>query len=212
MISQFLSNNPFIPSINSQLKTHDKLIENQNKSNIFIQKTIIPSKDEQQQQQQAEISKTYSVTNNKQSIKVTSHVLTRRSPEGYKNLRAKTIRVGKIRWPPPINTDETDHANQQRRLLVQRRIKEEIHGNEQIAKDHISNDKKPLLSDYDDDTSTNEMIVRNKKSFGLMLDKESYQLRKNLFEHLNKSSFVGMNNLFYLINDYPLMSIRITTV
>ncbi|CAF3339033.1 unnamed protein product [Rotaria socialis] len=193
MISQFLSNNPFIPPINSQLKTQGRLIENQNKSNMFMQKTIISTKDEQQQQQ-AEISKTYSVTNNKQSIKVTSHVLTRRSPEGYKNLRAKTIRVGKIRWPPPINTDETDHANQQRRLLIQRRIKEEIHGNEQIAKDHISNDKKSLLSDYDDDTSANEMIFRNKKSFGLMLDKESYQLRKNLFEHLNKSSFVDLTH------------------
>ena len=75
-------------------------------------------------------------------------MLTRRSPESQKNLRAKTVRIGKIRWPPPLDPDDVDNANQQRsdhrissiftgkrpcrvcrRMLVQRRIQEEIHGN-----------------------------------------------------------------------------------
>lgn len=50
----------------------------------------------------------------KTQIKVPSHVLTRRSPEFQKNLRAKTVRIGKIRWPPPLNPEDVDSANQQR--------------------------------------------------------------------------------------------------
>ncbi|CAF5071284.1 unnamed protein product, partial [Rotaria magnacalcarata] len=69
------------------------------------------------------------------SIKVTSNVITRRSPESQKYLRAKTVRIGKIRWPPPLNAEELDNANQQRRMLVQRRIQEEIHGNKTIQKE-----------------------------------------------------------------------------
>ncbi|CAF4378119.1 unnamed protein product, partial [Adineta steineri] len=75
--------------------------------------------------------------NNKHAIKVPSHIFTRRSPEIHKNLRAKTVRIGKIRWPPPLNPEETDNANQQRRMLVQRRIQEEIHGNKTIIKNEI---------------------------------------------------------------------------
>lgn len=41
----------------------------------------------------------------------------RRSPEVQKNLRAKTVRIGKIRWPPPLNPDEADNASQQRFVL-----------------------------------------------------------------------------------------------
>jgi SUMO ligase MMS21 Smc5/6 complex component len=52
------------------------------------------------------------------SIKVPSHVFTRRSPETQKNQRAKTVRIGKIRWPPPINSDEVDTANQQRYVVI----------------------------------------------------------------------------------------------
>ena len=40
----------------------------------------------------------------------------RRSPESQKNLRAKTVRIGKIRWPPPLNSEDADNANQQRLL------------------------------------------------------------------------------------------------
>ena len=47
-------------------------------------------------------------------IKVPSHIFTRRSPDVQKNLRAKTVRIGKIRWPPPLNAEEADDANQQR--------------------------------------------------------------------------------------------------
>ncbi|MFX8641157.1 hypothetical protein ABTM21_20070, partial [Acinetobacter baumannii] len=36
------------------------------------------------------------------------------SPEFQKHLRAKTVRIGKIRWPPPLNAEEIDSANQQR--------------------------------------------------------------------------------------------------
>lgn len=50
----------------------------------------------------------------KTQIKVPSHILTRRSPEFQKNLRAKTVRIGKIRWPPPLNPEDVDNANQQR--------------------------------------------------------------------------------------------------
>lgn len=53
-------------------------------------------------------------TSNRTTVKVPSHVLTRRSPDSHKNLRAKTVRIGKIRWPPPLNAEEVDNANQQR--------------------------------------------------------------------------------------------------
>jgi len=84
---------------------------------------------------------------NRHPIKVPSHIFTRRSPEVQKHLRAKTVRIGKIRWPPPLNPEDVDNANQQRldflqshiehnlifrRMLVQRRIQEEIHGNKSI--------------------------------------------------------------------------------
>ena len=61
------------------------------------------------------------------------------------------MRIGKIRWPPPLDPDDVDNANQQRsahrlssiftgkgacrvcrRMLVQRRIQEEIHGNKKV--------------------------------------------------------------------------------
>lgn len=47
-------------------------------------------------------------------IKVPSNIFTRRSPEAQKYLRAKTVRIGKIRWPPPLDPEEVDNANQQR--------------------------------------------------------------------------------------------------
>ena len=40
--------------------------------------------------------------------------------------RAKTVRIGKVRWPPPLNTNETFESELQRRLEIQRRIHEEI--------------------------------------------------------------------------------------
>jgi hypothetical protein len=51
---------------------------------------------------------------NRHPVKVPSHIFTRRSPDAHKNLRAKTVRIGKIRWPPPLNPEEVDSANQQR--------------------------------------------------------------------------------------------------
>jgi len=87
-------------------------------------------------------------SHNRHPIKVPSHIFTRRSPDAQKHLRAKTVRIGKIRWPPPLNPEDVDNANQQRldfssksnisnklifrRMLVQRRIQEEIHGNKTI--------------------------------------------------------------------------------
>jgi hypothetical protein len=86
-------------------------------------------------------------SHNRHPIKVPSHIFTRRSPDVQKHLRAKTVRIGKIRWPPPLNPEDVDNANQQRldflqsnisnklifrRMLVQRRIQEEIHGNKTI--------------------------------------------------------------------------------
>ena len=92
-------------------------------------------------------------TSSRIPVKVPSHVFTRRSPDSHKNLRAKTVRIGKIRWPPPLNPEEVDSANQERfasllsnkkprhnsisrRMLVQRRIQEEIHGSKVIQNGH----------------------------------------------------------------------------
>jgi hypothetical protein len=88
---------------------------------------------------------------NREHTKVPSHKLTRFSPEAYKNVRAKTVRIGKIYWPPPLDSEETGNSNQQRsfspyfsihitnyfsffsrKILVQRLTQEEIHGNEQL--------------------------------------------------------------------------------
>lgn len=40
--------------------------------------------------------------------------------------RAKTVRIGKVRWPPPLNESETFENELQRRLALQRKIQEEI--------------------------------------------------------------------------------------
>jgi hypothetical protein len=58
-------------------------------------------------------TKEHTITN-RHHVKVPSHIFTRRSPECHKNLRAKTVRIGKIRWPPPLNPEEVDSAIQQR--------------------------------------------------------------------------------------------------
>ena len=55
-----------------------------------------------------------SSTINHNLVKVPSHIYTRRSPDSQKNLRAKTVRIGKIRWPPPLNPEDTDNGNQHR--------------------------------------------------------------------------------------------------
>ena len=55
-----------------------------------------------------------SSTINRNLVKVPSHIYTRRSPDSQKNLRAKTVRIGKIRWPPPLNPEDTDNGNQHR--------------------------------------------------------------------------------------------------
>ena len=67
------------------------------------------SPNEHQQQRQRENS-----TPTRHPVKVPSHIFTRRSPDSHKNLRAKTVRIGKIRWPPPLNPEEVDNAIQQR--------------------------------------------------------------------------------------------------
>ncbi|CAF3546374.1 unnamed protein product [Rotaria sordida] len=200
MISQFISNNPIISLTNIQTIIEKNIIEKEliqpnncieNFSTMsFID--LMPTKDDPHQLQ---ISKNNPIINNKQQyIKISSHILTRRSPEAYKNLRAKTVRIGKVRWPPPLSSDEIDHANQQRRLLVQRRIQEEIHGNatviEKLAieQDHVPLEKKILLSNNDNNLSINDIVVCNQKPLTLILDKENYRLRRNLFEHVDKSS------------------------
>ncbi|CAF3789726.1 unnamed protein product [Rotaria sordida] len=208
MISQFISNNPIISLTNIQTIIEKNIIEKEliqpnNCIENFSKMSFIdlmPTKDDPHQLQ---ISKNNPIINNKQQyIKISSHILTRRSPEAYKNLRAKTVRIGKVRWPPPLNSDEIDHANQQRRLLVQRRIQEEIHGNaiviEKLAieQDHVPLEKKILLSNNDNNLSINDIVVCNQKPLTLILDKENYRLRRNLFEHVDKSSsssssFVG---------------------
>lgn len=40
--------------------------------------------------------------------------------------RAKTVRIGKVRWPPPLKESETFESELQRRLELQKRIQEEI--------------------------------------------------------------------------------------
>ena len=40
--------------------------------------------------------------------------------------RAKTVRIGKVRWPPPLRESETFENELQRRLELQRKIHEEI--------------------------------------------------------------------------------------
>ncbi|CAF1023237.1 unnamed protein product [Rotaria sordida] len=106
------------------------------KPNICVERLSMSQLDSKSsrnnQTQKQSISKENSTTNNKSPVKVSSHIFTRRSPESQKNLRAKTVRIGKIRWPPPLNPEESDNANHQRRMLVQRRIQEEINGGKTI--------------------------------------------------------------------------------
>lgn len=61
--------------------------------------------------------KTCLIFTRQQYIKVPSHIYTRRSPDALKNLRAKTVRIGKIRWPP-FNSAEIDNAAQQRSFFL----------------------------------------------------------------------------------------------
>ncbi|CAF4602738.1 unnamed protein product [Rotaria sp. Silwood1] len=128
------------------------------KTNIRVERLsmsqldVISSRNDKTQKQF--ISKENSTANNKSPVKISSHIFIRRSPESQKNLRAKTVRIGKIRWPPPLNAEELDSANQQRRMLVQRRIQEEIHGNKTIQNEmhqksiiNISNEHATTLPD-----------------------------------------------------------------
>ncbi|CAF2391956.1 unnamed protein product [Rotaria sp. Silwood2] len=128
------------------------------KPNISVQRLSMSQLDlmssRNDQTQKKSISKENLTTNNKSPVKVPSHVFTRRSPEAQKNLRAKTVRIGKIRWPPPLNSEELDNANQQRRILVQRRIQEEIHGNKTMPNEthqksiiNISNEHASISQD-----------------------------------------------------------------
>ena len=57
--------------------------------------------------------------NQKQSIKIPPHAVTRHSPAAYKHLRAKTVRIGNIRWPPPLNTDTTISDNGEKKSVRQ---------------------------------------------------------------------------------------------
>ncbi|CAF1426007.1 unnamed protein product [Adineta ricciae] len=159
-ISQLVSSNPILSSKKTPTIIEENEIEPPSipsspvlsKPNLCVERLSISQLDTQFQQG----SKDYPVTNNhKHAIKVPSHILTRRSPEFQKNLRAKTVRIGKIRWPPPLNAEEIDSANQHRRLLVQRRIQEEIHGAKPTPSepDHTNNfnninhDPPPILPD-----------------------------------------------------------------
>ncbi|CAF1240131.1 unnamed protein product [Adineta ricciae] len=159
-ISQLVSSNPILSSKKTPTIIEENEIEPTSmpsspvlsKPNLCVERLSISQLDTQFQQG----SKDYPVTNNhKHAIKVPSHILTRRSPEFQKNLRAKTVRIGKIRWPPPLNAEEIDSANQHRRLLVQRRIQEEIHGAKPTPSEpdqtnnfnNINHDPPPILPD-----------------------------------------------------------------
>jgi len=82
------------------------------KPKICVERLSMPQVDVKSSHQE-QIIKEQSITN-KHPIKVPSHIFTRRSPDSQKHLRAKTVRIGKIRWPPPLNPEELDNANQQR--------------------------------------------------------------------------------------------------
>ncbi|CAF0977130.1 unnamed protein product [Adineta steineri] len=133
------------------------------KSNVYLERLVIsqiglvPTK---RDRKPFEITK-----NHEQHVKKPSNVVTQRPSEVYKNQRAKTIRVGKICWPPPLYSEETENINQQKQILVQRRIQDEIHTNEQLS------------------TIQDENIVHDQKS---MLGKENFQ------QHDNQSSFVDL--------------------
>ncbi|CAM4880089.1 unnamed protein product [Rotaria socialis] len=147
-ISQIISPNQLNTSKQTPTIIEENEVETQSnpspiapkKANIQVERLsmsqldLVSTRNDQSKKQS--VSKENSVaSNNRLAIKVTSNVITRRSPESQKYLRAKTVRIGKIRWPPPLNAEELDNANQQRRMLVQRRIQEEIHGNKTIQKE-----------------------------------------------------------------------------
>lgn len=159
VVSQLAASNP----MNVPKKTPIIAEENENDPQSFPSSPVnTKPKISVERLSMPQVSKVQAMSN-RNSIKVPSHVLTRRSPDSHKNLRAKTVRIGKIRWPPPLNPDEVDNANQQRfslsflersspiihsisrRMLVQRRIQEEIHGNKSIAREiSPSIDLKPI--------------------------------------------------------------------
>ncbi|CAF3639551.1 unnamed protein product [Adineta steineri] len=145
IVSQLISSNPIISSKKTPTIIEENEADIQSipsspilaKPNISVERLSMSQLDVRSSSN-GQIYKQNAVNhNNKHAIKVPSHIFTRRSPEIHKNLRAKTVRIGKIRWPPPLNPEETDNANQQRRMLVQRRIQEEIHGNKTTIKNEI---------------------------------------------------------------------------
>ena len=54
--------------------------------------------------------------------------LTKQASAGLADIqaRAKTVRIGKVRWPPPIRESELFESEMQRKLELQRKIHREI--------------------------------------------------------------------------------------
>lgn len=110
VISQLAASNPIIVP----KKTPTIVEENENDPQSFPSSPVTTKpKISVERLSMPQVPKVQAASN-RNSIKVPSHVFTRRSPDSHKNLRAKTVRIGKIRWPPPLNSEEVDSANQQR--------------------------------------------------------------------------------------------------
>ncbi|UJR10303.1 hypothetical protein I4U23_014509 [Adineta vaga] len=134
------------PSTNKSIVNEQNAVEKQSippapplpKSKLYVERlaisqvSLLPANFDQKQPQ---------IPKNKQSIKTTPHTVTRHSSAAYKHSRAKTIRIGKIRWPPPLTSDETTDTNEQKQLLIQRRVQNEIHNNE-----HTKTRQKPVVT------------------------------------------------------------------
>ncbi|CAF1199905.1 unnamed protein product, partial [Didymodactylos carnosus] len=81
---------------------------------------------------------------NKQNIKL----LVNHSSVEVQQQRAKTIRIGKVRWPPALNQEETITTDLDRRTEIQRRIHEEILGHETSDKVTVERVSLDLSKDH----------------------------------------------------------------
>ncbi len=117
--------------------------------------------------------------------------------------RAKTIRIGKVRWPPPLRESEAFENEIQRKLELQRKIHEEIltvsdEKLDQFKKEElkIPPDAPPLAENF-----VSKLMANNQKSIDVILDQRKQIIREKLEERVASSKSLKQQNSSVQINE-----------
>lgn len=84
--------------------------------------------------------------------------------------RAKTVRIGKVRWPPPLKDSETFESELQRRLELQRRIQEEIQALNQALMNGYGHPGDDDEDDEEEDSSLTSSLKQDREALKIALN------------------------------------------